>query len=114
MVKTGRVMVTKNPCTVPGDVRLLEAVEVAELGHHCDVVVFPAVGKRPHPDEMAGSDLDGDEYAVFFDPALMFPRNERPMDFPRQQMRPTSGPLTDSHIAEFFVKHMKQVRSWVL
>ncbi len=49
-----RVIVTKNPCLQPGDVRIYEAIDVPELRHMVDVVVFPSVGDRPHPNEMAG------------------------------------------------------------
>ncbi|KAH6941070.1 hypothetical protein HPB50_013213 [Hyalomma asiaticum] len=81
-VLTGTVLVTKCPCLHPGDVRKFEAVDVPELHHIKDCIVFPAKGQRPHPNEMAGSDLDGDEYVVIWDKDLFFPgANHKPMTF---------------------------------
>ena len=34
-------------------------------------MIFPSKGKRPHPNECSGSDLDGDNYFVFYDPDLI-------------------------------------------
>ena len=55
-VVTGPLVVTRNPCLHPGDVRQLEAVDVLELRHLVDCVVFPRCGARPHCNEMAGRD----------------------------------------------------------
>ena len=53
-ILTGPVVVTRNPCLHPGDVRQLTAVSVPELAHFVDCIVFPNHGPRPHPSEMAG------------------------------------------------------------
>ena len=55
IVLRGPVVVTRNPCLHPGDVRQLEAVDVPGLCHLVDCVVFPRQGSRPHPNEMAGN-----------------------------------------------------------
>lgn len=51
------VLVTKNPCHLPGDVRKFWAVNIPELKHIIDCIVFPQKGKRPHSNEMAGKIL---------------------------------------------------------
>lgn len=66
---TGPVVVTRNPCLHPGDVRLLTAVYAPQLAHLVDCVVFPNHGPRPHPSEMAGityTHSDGDNFLKFF------------------------------------------------
>ena len=57
-VVRGPLIVTRNPCLHPGDVRQLEAVDVPELSHLVDCVVFPQRGSRPHCNEMAGRFFD--------------------------------------------------------
>jgi RNA-dependent RNA polymerase len=44
---TGTVFITKNPCLHPGDIRIMEAVDIPELRHFLNVLVFPSVGSRP-------------------------------------------------------------------
>ena len=61
---TGEVIIAKNPCLHPGDIRVLQAKNIPELCYLKDVLVFPQKGKRPHPNECSGSDLDGDMYFV--------------------------------------------------
>ncbi|CAJ0597907.1 unnamed protein product [Cylicocyclus nassatus] len=99
------VMITKNPCHVAGDVRMFTAVYQPALAHLFDVVVFPRHGPRPHPDEMAGSDLDGDEYSVIFDPDIHFDHNEEAMTFPKST--PDDFESTDDMV-DFFLKYLRQ------
>ena len=66
----GPVMVTKHPVMHPGDVRMLLAIDVPELRLLRNVILFSRFGDRPEPDKMAGSDLDGDEFAVTWDSRL--------------------------------------------
>eukprot|EP01018_Ginkgo_biloba_P005552 Gb_28429 [translate_table: standard] len=42
----GKVIVAKNPCLHPGDVRILLAVNIPRLHHMVDCVVFPQQGPR--------------------------------------------------------------------
>lgn len=45
-IVNGKVVVAKNPCLHPGDVRVLRAVNVPALHHMVDCVVFPQKGPR--------------------------------------------------------------------
>ncbi|KAJ7530357.1 hypothetical protein O6H91_14G000500 [Diphasiastrum complanatum] len=45
-VVQGHVVVAKNPCLHPGDVRVLRAVNVPSLRHMVDCIVFPQRGPR--------------------------------------------------------------------
>jgi RNA-dependent RNA polymerase len=67
----GTVLVTRNPCTHPGDIRKLESVFKPELAHLFNVIVFSCKGARPQQDMMSGGDLDGDEFFITWDKDLL-------------------------------------------
>ena len=67
---------TKNPCSHPGDIRLLNAVgksdpRYIDLSQFVNVVVFPTTGKRPEQHKMSGGDLDGDVYLSIWDKEIV-------------------------------------------
>lgn len=68
---TGDVIVSRNPCSHPGDMRLLKAVDVPDLRYLFNVVVFSQKGNRPRCNMMSGGDLDGDVYFVTWDSELL-------------------------------------------
>ena len=69
-----KVVITKNPCHHPGDIRTFTAVNHSKLRDLKDVIVFSQRGKRPAPHDISGSDLDGDEYLVVWHEDLV-PKN---------------------------------------
>ncbi|CEF66953.1 RNA-dependent RNA polymerase, eukaryotic-type family-containing protein [Strongyloides ratti] len=110
-VHVGRVMVSKNPCTNGGDIRMFDAVDIKQLHHLRDVIVFPSCGPRPHPDEMAGSDLDGDEYSVIWDDRLFLDNNEKPFIFTNnidRNLEDANIGNLDEEMRNFLVDHIRQ------
>lgn len=106
LVVTGKVVVAKNPCLHPGDVRILVAVDVPSLHHMVDCVVFPQKGKRPHPNECSGSDLDGDIYFVTWDPVLIPPRQVQPMEYIAAPAETLDHDVTLEEVQEYFANYI--------
>ncbi|VAH85294.1 unnamed protein product [Triticum turgidum subsp. durum] len=104
----GTVVMAKNPCLHPGDVRILEAIDVPALHHLVDCLVFPKNGERPHANEASGSDLDGDLYFVTWDEKLIPPgkRSWNPMDYSPAEAKQLPRKVTQSDIVDFFLKNM--------
>ena len=107
----GQVVVCKSPCYLLGDVRVLEAVDITDLNEGVeyskdlvDCIVFPSKGVRPHPDEIAGSDLDGDMFFVCWDESLIPPATKPPYDYPaaEDKFRPTK--VTKESVISYFSK----------
>ncbi|KAL5721911.1 RNA-directed RNA polymerase [Ranunculus cassubicifolius] len=102
----GKVVVAKNPCLHPGDVRVLQAVDIPSLHHMVDCVVFPQKGHRPHPNECSGSDLDGDIYFVSWDSGLIPPRQLDPMDYTPEPPVLLDHNVTIEEVQEYFTKYI--------
>ena len=81
LILNQKCTIAKCPCLHPGDLRVLdfkcyikgdESTEKYKIFEKYEnVLIFPSKGKRPHPNECSGSDLDGDNYFVFYDPDLI-------------------------------------------
>lgn len=95
------VTVGKNPCYLLGDIRVLKAVDHPALNHLVDCIVFPVRGVRPHSTEIAGSDLDGDEYFVCWDASLIPPRIFAPYAYPSMDA-PPSDTVTRAMMIDYF------------
>ncbi|KAL1895445.1 hypothetical protein Sste5346_005251 [Sporothrix stenoceras] len=108
-VITGLCLIGRNPSLHPGDLRVVEAVDVPALHHLRDVVVFPRTGDRDIPSMCSGGDLDGDDYFVFWDERLLPPRkfwNYEAMTYDATR-EPDVDNVTPRHLIQFFVQHMK-------
>ena len=110
-VITGLCVVGRNPALHPGDVRVVQAVDVPELRHLKNVVVFPQTGDRDIPSMCSGGDLDGDDYFVFWDRRLI-PTEwyHPPLDHDASSGPPVPDGPTDVSIEEvirFFAQYMK-------
>nr|GMD23404.1 probable RNA-dependent RNA polymerase 1 [Ipomoea batatas] len=105
-IAQGKVVVAKNPCLHPGDVRVLRAVNVPALNHMVDCVVFPRKGERPHPNECSGSDLDGDIYFVCWDKELIPRSMEVPMDYTPAPSMDVYHDVTIEEVQKYFVDYI--------
>ena len=99
-----RIVVAKNPCYHPGDVRVLRCVDDSECRHLVDCIVFPTQGARPHSDEIAGSDLDGDKYFVCWDDALVPRSPQDPCQYPSAKVV-KRGSITREDFLKYFARY---------
>ncbi|KAI0183636.1 RNA dependent RNA polymerase [Xylaria flabelliformis] len=108
MIVTGLCIVGRNPSLHPGDLRVVEAVDVPALQHLRNVVVFPANGDRDIPSMCSGGDLDGDDFFVIWDQDLIPPeRNYPPMIHEPVQPVELDRDVRPSDLVAFFVMYMK-------
>lgn len=91
-----------------GDLRTFQAVDCVGLHHIFDCIVFPSKGDRPHPNELSGSDLDGDLYHVIWDEQLVpTVPNKEAMDYSALPLQTHNTSVTTDDILFF----LQQVRS---
>ncbi|KAH6628555.1 RNA dependent RNA polymerase-domain-containing protein [Chaetomium tenue] len=110
-VVTGICIVGRNPSLHPGDIRVVEAVDVPKLRHLRDVVVFPLKGDRDVPSMCSGGDLDGDDFFVIWDPKLIPPEwSHPPMNYTAPEPLNESQESIVNSLAFFFVLFMKNDR----
>ncbi|KAJ6638405.1 RNA-dependent RNA polymerase 1, partial [Pseudolycoriella hygida] len=71
----GKVVVFRNPCVLPSDLRVLIARSGASVSHlkklYQNCLVIPSHGPDSHARECAGGDLDGDLYYVIWDERMI-------------------------------------------
>ncbi|RDA91943.1 hypothetical protein CP533_1312 [Ophiocordyceps camponoti-saundersi (nom. inval.)] len=108
IVIKGVCIVGRNPSLHPGDIRVVEAVDVPQLRHLKDVIVFPSTGDRPLPNMLSGGDLDGDDFFCIWEPSLIPDEwNFPPMNYTGVKPKELSEPVKVDDIRNFFVQYMK-------
>ena len=111
-VIVGPVIIYRNPCLHPGDIRHVMAVNVPQLHLTPGVLVLPAASWSATYSLAAscsGGDLDGDHFSVIWDRELVPPAHlcQPPCDY---ETLPGSEPKTVDNvtapwdIADFFIK----------
>ena len=108
--------IAKCPCLHPGDIRVLtfkkynendESTKKYEVfNKYENVIIFPSKGKRPHPDESSGSDLDGDNYFIFYDDDLVPEKLEEPMSYiVDKKEEPKKTKFTINDVIKYFAEY---------
>ncbi|CAG8729921.1 4203_t:CDS:2, partial [Ambispora leptoticha] len=105
-VRTGKVLVTRNPCLHPGDVSVLRAVDIPQLYHLKNCIVFSQKGQIPVANTMSGGDLDGDEFFISFYKPIMPSRKYESMRYDRPPRVELPRPVNIEDICDFFVDFM--------
>ena len=116
IVLNKKAAIAKCPCLHPGDIRVLEfkkyipgkeeTFKYKIFEKYENVLIFPSKGKRPHPNECSGSDLDGDNYFVFYDPDLIPEKTDPPMSYNFNVEAKTKDNITIDDIIEFFAEYI--------
>ncbi|KAI9788920.1 MAG: hypothetical protein M1816_006485 [Peltula sp. TS41687] len=106
-----KVVITRSPALHPGDVQLVNAVDVPKdspLNHLRNCIVFSQHGARDLPSQLSGGDLDGDLYNIIYDERLKLKRLAAPADYDRAPEFLLDRPVAKGDIIDFFITFMQQ------
>ncbi|KAJ1566164.1 hypothetical protein HK096_004058 [Nowakowskiella sp. JEL0078] len=105
-LSSGYVIVTRNPCLHPGDFRKLKVVDVKEYHHLVDCIVFSTSSQlqRSAASEMAGGDLDGDQFMVIYDKDLITTIIFEPYKYPPAKLK-TDSKISRNDILKHFASY---------
>ncbi|KAI0263469.1 RNA dependent RNA polymerase-domain-containing protein [Gloeopeniophorella convolvens] len=112
----GSCVISRSPVIHPGDVQRVHAVGEPPKGVKCffrglkNVVVMPAVGKRSLASCLAGGDLDGDTFDIYWNNPQLLPTDYADAaEYPPGQVRrlPDDRPdATVDDICDFIVEYI--------
>jgi hypothetical protein len=110
--------IAKCPCLHPGDIRILDFKKYIPGDKNTEkykifekyenVIIFPSKGKRPHPNECSGSDLDGDFYFVFYDKDLIPKESDlmEPMNYIFDFKSLEKKKITINDVIDYFAEYI--------
>ncbi|KAF2500834.1 RNA-directed RNA polymerase [Lophium mytilinum] len=105
-----QVVITRAPALHPGDMQLVEAIDVpsnSPLKNLYNCVVFSQWGERDLPSQLSGGDLDGDLFQVIYEPRLIPKVTAEPADYPRQEPVDIGRKVEAKDMTDFFIKFME-------
>ncbi|KAK6579875.1 hypothetical protein PZA11_007583 [Diplocarpon coronariae] len=104
------VLVTRSPALHPGDIQLVDAVNVprdSPLMKLSNCICFSQKGNRDLPSKLSGGDLDGDLYNIVWDPECLPSKYCEPADYPRQPAMDIGRTVERDDMTDFFVTFME-------
>ncbi|KAJ3404630.1 hypothetical protein HDU80_002570 [Chytriomyces hyalinus] len=107
-VLTGPHIIYRSPVIHPGDVQPVVAVDIPQLRHLHNVIVFSQHGKRDLPSQLGGGDLDGDMFSIIQNRTIFPKRSEFRVaaDYAVTKPDAMDRPVTMDDISEFIIFFM--------
>ncbi|WIA30050.1 hypothetical protein OEZ86_000145 [Tetradesmus obliquus] len=99
----------RSPSYFPGDLRVLQLLDVPQLRQLQDVLVLPVQGPRPHADECSGGDYDGDQFFICWDERLVPSKHQlqQPLDYSADAdpAAPAAAAVDHGALIEYFAQY---------